>query len=80
MQGLLLWSMSALAWVEMGPEKGHILDADISPEHVYVTTRVGVLRATLQMDDWERWVRRRQMDDWERRVRRGANLMIWRDG
>ena len=30
----------------MGPEKGHILDASVAGEQVYVTTRVGVLKAS----------------------------------
>ena len=53
---LFYWACihSALAWTEMGPEKGHIIDASIDDAFVYVSTRVGVLRASHRMDDWER--------------------------
>lgn len=42
------------AWTEMGPEKGHILDASVAGEQVYVTTRVGVLKASQALNDWKR--------------------------
>jgi hypothetical protein len=54
MQWLWLFVWSAWGWVEMGPEKGHILDASVYENRIYVTTRVGVLRASRALNDWER--------------------------
>ena len=51
---LLLFLWNAWAWVEMGPQKGHIIDAAVHENSVYVSTRVGVLRASQSLNDWER--------------------------
>ena len=50
--GFMLGSVQA--WTEMGPEKGHIIDAAVYENRVYVSTRVGVLRASMTLDDWQR--------------------------
>ena len=51
-----MWMLltQAWAWTEMGPEKGHILDASVANDKVYVTTRVGVLQASQSLNDWKR--------------------------
>ncbi|MEC7987459.1 MAG: hypothetical protein VX278_19980 [Myxococcota bacterium] len=52
----MLWCLISQiwAWAPMGPERGHVLDSSVVGERVYVTTRVGVMYASLAMDDWER--------------------------
>lgn len=51
-----MWMLltQAWGWTEMGPEKGHILDASVANDTVYVTTRVGVLKASQSLNDWKR--------------------------
>ena len=44
----------ALAWEVIGPERGHVLDADVGEKEVLVTTRVGVMRAPSDVMYWER--------------------------
>ena len=41
-------------WVAVGPERGHVLDADVSEKEVVVATRVGVMRADPELGLWER--------------------------
>jgi hypothetical protein len=50
---LLPWSASA-GWQEVGPERGHVIDAAASAESVWVSSRAGVLRASLDMASWGR--------------------------
>ena len=45
----LLWG-----WEVVGPERGHVLDADVGTEEVLVTTRVGVMRSSISLEQWER--------------------------
>lgn len=42
------------AWQISGPERGHVVDADVGENEVLVTTRVGVMRADAQLTLWER--------------------------
>jgi MYXO-CTERM domain-containing protein len=52
---LIASSLSAYAgWVQAGPERGHVLHAAVGPEQVAVATRVGVVSAGLELDDWAR--------------------------
>ena len=45
----LLWG-----WEVVGPERGHVLDADVGQQEVLVTTRVGVMRSSPSLTQWER--------------------------
>jgi MYXO-CTERM domain-containing protein len=52
---LIASSLPALAgWVQVGPERGHVLHAAVGPDRVAVATRVGVASAGLELDDWAR--------------------------
>ena len=59
---MLIFSLCAIAfadeitssWVPVGPERGHVLDADVSDKEVVVATRVGVMRADPGLERWER--------------------------
>ncbi|MFH1467876.1 MAG: hypothetical protein ABIO70_26055 [Pseudomonadota bacterium] len=42
------------AWVEAGPERGHVLDAAVCDDATYVATRVGVARAAPGLGAWSR--------------------------
>jgi hypothetical protein len=44
----------ALSWEIIGPERGHVLDADIGNYDALVTTRVGVMKSSLDLTSWER--------------------------
>ena len=44
----------AFAWQISGPERGHVLDADVGEHEILVTTRVGVMRADPKIMLWER--------------------------
>jgi len=41
-------------WVEIGPERGHVMEAAIGPEQVSVVTRVGVMTADRDLSAWAR--------------------------
>ena len=54
---MILWFfgiVQVFAWQISGPERGHVLDADVGTHEVLVTTRVGVMRSDLQLSNWER--------------------------
>ena len=53
----LLAVCAALAgtdWQAIGPERGHVLDADVRDDRVSVVTRVGVMSAGGDLGDWVR--------------------------
>ena len=51
---ILLWVGLAGAWSIVGPERGHVLDVDVGSHEILLTTRVGVMKTTPDMDSWER--------------------------
>lgn len=58
---MLLFALTALhlsaraaGWVEIGPERGHVVDAAVGPSEVLVATRVGVVSAPLTLEGWKR--------------------------
>jgi len=51
---LALCGPSHAAWVETGPERGHVLDAAVCSDAIYVATRVGVERADVGLGAWSR--------------------------
>ncbi len=56
----VVWPLIALCnaamagWVQLGPERGHVLHAAVGEEHVAVATRVGVASAGFGLDGWAR--------------------------
>ena len=55
MAWVLLAPYAAMAgWQDLGPERGHVIDAAASADTVWVSTRAGVMRAAGAMDAWER--------------------------
>ncbi len=58
----VVWLLSMLfgipaaqaAWVQAGPERGHVLHAAVGPQQVSVATRVGVVSAGLELEGWAR--------------------------
>lgn len=53
MLALFLCSVG-MAWTEIGPERGHVVDAAIGPSTITIATRVGVVTAPLSGGDWQR--------------------------
>ena len=49
-----LWIGLAGAWNIVGPERGHVLDVDVGSHEILLTTRVGVMKTTPNVDRWER--------------------------
>ena len=49
-----LWSTVAWGWNIVGPERGHVLDVDVGPKEILLTTRVGVMRTTPDVSTWAR--------------------------
>lgn len=41
-------------WVEIGPERGHVMEAAVGPDQVSVVTRVGVMTADRDLTLWAR--------------------------
>ncbi len=41
-------------WVEMGPERGHVLDMAVGPGRISAATRAGVLSTTSDLGNWNR--------------------------
>ncbi len=41
-------------WTEIGPERGHVMEAAVGPDRVSVVTRVGVLSADRELTRWSR--------------------------
>ncbi|MCB9762222.1 MAG: hypothetical protein H6739_20650 [Alphaproteobacteria bacterium] len=50
----LVGSSVAMAWEAIGPERGHVLDAAVCRDDVWVATRAGVMRADLDLTRWTR--------------------------
>ena len=46
--------MATPGWTEIGPERGHVMEAAVGPDQVSVVTRVGVLTADADMSRWSR--------------------------
>lgn len=49
-----LWCSVGFAWQIIGPQRGHVLDVDISREEMLVSTRVGVMRSDKYDIVWTR--------------------------
>ncbi len=55
---LLFWTIPLATagelWRPAGPERGHVVDTASTVDHVYIVTRVGVMRADPELKRWER--------------------------
>lgn len=69
-----LCAPAAAGWVQLGPERGHVLHAAVGEHQAAVATRVGVLTAGAGLEDWARDSR---FPPEVRRLAYGPEDLVW---